>query len=59
MMNKAVFTADELNLTELNWRSRTAVRALQPMNFVTLTRVTNNASCNRVNLVRVSSVHLL
>jgi len=28
---------------------------LQPINFVTLTRVTNNASCNWVNLVQVSS----
>ena len=30
--------------------------ALQPINFVTLTRVTNSASCNWVNLVQVSSV---
>ena len=30
--------------------------ALQPINFVTLTRVTNNASCNWVNLVQVRSV---
>ena len=29
---------------------------LQPINFVTLTRVTNNASCNWVNLVQVSSI---
>ena len=29
---------------------------LQPINFVTLTRMTNNASCNWVNLVPVSSV---
>ena len=36
------------------YSSRTA--ALQPINFVTLTRVTNNASCNWVNLVQVSSV---
>jgi len=37
------------------------VRALQPINFVTLTRVTNNASSNWVNLVRVqfSSVRVL
>ena len=30
--------------------------ALQPINFATLTRVTNNASCNWVNLLQVSSV---
>ena len=30
---------------ELNW---SAVRKLQPINFMTLTRVTNNASCNWV-----------
>jgi len=34
--------------------ARTA--ALQPISFETLTRVTNNASCNWVNLVRVGSV---
>jgi len=34
--------------------SRTA--ALQPINFVTLMRVTNNASCNWVILMQVSSV---
>jgi len=33
-----------------------ALRALQPANFVTLTRVTNNASRNWVNLVHVTSV---
>ena len=37
-----------------NCSARTA--ALQPINFVTPTRVTNNASCNWVNLVQVSSV---
>jgi len=42
----AVFTADELLSTA----------ALQPINFVTPTRLTNNASCNWVNLVQVSSV---
>ena len=42
----AVFTADELLSTA----------TLQPINFVTPTRVTNNASCNWVNLVQVSSV---
>ena len=41
-----VFTADQLNWTPV----------LQPINFVTLTLVTNNASCNWVNLVQVSSV---
>ena len=40
--------------TELNCSARTA--ALQPINFVTLTRATNNASCNWVSLVQVSSV---
>jgi len=30
--------------------------ALQPINFATLTRVTNNASCNWINLLQVSSV---
>ena len=34
--------------------ARTA--APQPINFVTLTLVTNNASCNWVSLVHVSSV---
>jgi len=42
---------------ELNCSARTA--AVQLVNFVTLTRVTNNASCNWVNLVPVSSVHLV
>jgi len=37
---------------ELDW---TRVRQLQPINFVTLTRVTNSASCNWVNLMQVSS----
>ena len=46
------FTAAEM--IELNSSLRT--RELQPINFVTLTRVTNNASCNWVNSVRVSSV---
>ena len=27
--------------------------ALQPINFVTLTRMTNNVSCNWVHLVKV------
>ena len=40
--------------TELNCSARTA--ALQPINFVRLTRATNNASCNWVSLVQVSSV---
>ena len=44
----------ELNSSELDWSSRTA--ALQPINFVTLTRVANDASCNWVDLVPVSSV---
>ena len=35
---------------------RTVGGKLQPINFVTLTRVTNNASSNWVNLVQVSSV---
>ena len=47
-----------------NWTELNCVRelqcahcSLQPINFVMLTRVTNNASCNWVNLVQVSSVH--
>ena len=32
------------------------VYELGPINFVTLTRMTNNASCNWVNLLQVSSV---
>jgi len=32
---------------------------VQPINFVTLTRVTNNASCNWVNSVKVSSVQFV
>jgi len=32
--------------------------AVQPITFVTLTRVTNNASCNWVSLVQVNSVQL-
>jgi len=43
----APMTADEVNWTE------------QPIGFVTLTRVTNSASCNWVNLVQVSSVQLV
>jgi len=34
-------------------------RELQPIKFVTLTRVTNNASCNWVNFVQVSSVQFV
>ena len=55
-----MFTAYGLNWTELNWTefancsARTA--ALQPINVVTLTRVTNDASCNLVNFVQVRSV---
>ena len=49
---KAVFNADELNCS-----ARTT--ALQPINFVTLMRVTNNAWCNWVNLVQVSSVQFI
>ena len=45
------------NSTELNCCARTA--ALQPINFVTLTPVTNNASYNWVNLVQVSSVQFI
>ena len=37
-------------------RLLTTVRELQPINFVTLTRVTNNASCNWVNSLQFSSV---
>ena len=40
--------------TELNCNARTA--ALQPINFVTPTRVTNDAACNWVNFVQVRSV---
>ena len=40
--------------TELNCSARTA--ALQPIILVMLTRVTNNASCNWVSLVSVTSV---
>ena len=46
-------------LQQMNW---TAVHELQPINFSTVTRVTNNASCNCVNLFRsgqFTSVHLL
>jgi len=50
--SKAVFTAGEL--TELNC----SPAALQPINFVTLTRVTNDALCNWVNSVQVSSVQV-
>ena len=43
--------------TELEFANCSAhTAALQPINFETLTRVTNNASCNWVNLVQVSSV---
>jgi len=51
-LTEVVFTADELDWTEL--LARTA--ALQPINFVTQTRVTNSTSCNWVNLVHVSLV---
>jgi len=50
--SKAVFTAGEL--AELNC----SPAALQPINFVTLTRVTNDALCNWVNSVQVSSVQV-
>jgi len=42
------------NWTELNCRACTA--AMQPIDFATLTRVTNNASCNWVRAVQFSSV---
>jgi len=42
------------NWTELNCRACTA--AMQPIDFATLTRVTNNASCNWVNSAQGSSV---
>ena len=32
---------------------------MQPIRFVTLTRVTNNASCNWVNLVHLRSVQFV
>ena len=44
----------KLNCDERKYSARTA--ALQPINFVTVTRVTNNASCNWVNMVQVGSV---
>jgi len=50
-----VFTADELNWTELQFANYSTV-AEQPITFVTPTRVTNNASSNWVSLVQVSSV---
>ena len=54
---------DPCSRKRANWRSRTLRTAdLQPINFVTPTRVTNSASCNWVNLVRsvqLSSVRLL
>ena len=57
---KAVFTADELNCTERQFANCSArAAALQPIGFVMLARVTNNASRNWVNLVQVSSVLLL
>jgi len=39
--------------------NQTPVHELQPINFATLTRATNNASCNWVNLVQISSVYPL
>ena len=48
--------SQQTNWTELNCSSRTATAALLPINFVTLTRVTNNASCYWVNLMQVNSV---
>jgi len=55
-----VFTADELNCTERQFANCSArAAALQPIGFVMLARVTNNASRNWVNLVQVSSVLLL
>jgi len=44
---------------ELNSHRTAVAAALQPVNFATLTRVTNNASCNWVNLVPVSSVQFI
>ena len=63
--------SQQTNWTDPNWTELSAYRelefancstrtaALQPINFVTLTRVTNNASCNWVNLVHVGSVHFV
>jgi len=45
--------ASDFRSDKLNW---TPFRELQPINFVTLTRVTNDASCNWVSWVQVSSV---
>jgi len=55
------------NWIELNCSSQTGVRevqlcahcSLQPINFVTLTRMTNNALCNWVNLMHFSSVQFV
>ena len=52
--------SQQTNWTELNWTvcsARTA--ALQPINFVTLTRATKNASRNWVNITQVSSVQFV
>jgi len=45
-----VFTADELNRTALY------SSLLQPIDFMTLTSVANNAPCNWVNFMQVSPV---
>ena len=51
--------SQQTNWTELRANCSARIAALQPINFVTLTRVTNNASCNWVNLVQVSSVQFV
>ena len=44
-----------MNLTELNRSPVCDLHELQPINFVTLTRMTNKASCNWVSVLQVSS----
>jgi len=53
--HQAVFTADELNGTELNRSARLCIPAANQLRDADA-RVTNNASRNWVNLLQVSSV---
>ena len=54
MVGRKTYDRVHSRRTELNCGARTA--ALQPISFVTLTRVTNSASRNWVNLIEVGSV---
>jgi len=51
-----VNSSSQTPVCELQFVNCSPTAALQPINLVTLTLVTNNASCNWVNLVQVSSV---